>query len=210
MLLKDPPEPSLLQSKQSQLSQPLLKWKVFQSLHHFCAPSLDYLQRVHVSLVLGISELEHSTPGVTHQCWAEGKGNFPQPASCIPDASWGAVGPFYHKGTLLACAQLRVRQDLQVLFCQTASKTGDPQCVLFIVPSLCCERGSEISEIPFSHFTSLSRHLWMWAKPSGVSATPPSIMSFVNLQKVHSVPSPRSPIKLFNSSGCIISPWLHH
>lgn len=68
----------------------------------------------------------------------------------------------------------------------------------------------ELSEIHFCHFISLSRHPWMWAQPSGVSATPPRIVSSVNLQKVQSVPSFWSLIKLLSSSSCIISPWLHH
>jgi len=44
--------------EQSQLSQPFLTGEMPQSLHHLCGPSLDSLQYVHVSPVLG----SHSTP----------------------------------------------------------------------------------------------------------------------------------------------------
>jgi len=46
---KIPPEPSLPQAEQSQLSQPLLTEEMLQSLNHLHGPSLDSLQYVHVS-----------------------------------------------------------------------------------------------------------------------------------------------------------------
>lgn len=45
--------PSLLQAEQPQLSQLLLISHMFQSLNHLRGPSLDSLQYVHISLVLG-------------------------------------------------------------------------------------------------------------------------------------------------------------
>ena len=54
ILLRTP----LLQTEQSQLSQPLLTGEVLQSLHHLGGPLLDSLQYVQVSLVLTSPELE--------------------------------------------------------------------------------------------------------------------------------------------------------
>ena len=46
----DPPEPSLLQAEQSQLSHSFLTCEVLQSLHHPCSHPLESLWYVHVSL----------------------------------------------------------------------------------------------------------------------------------------------------------------
>jgi len=46
------PEPSLLQTEQPQLSQPVLIGDMFDPLEHFCGPPLDALQQLHVSAVL--------------------------------------------------------------------------------------------------------------------------------------------------------------
>lgn len=45
------PEPFLLQTEQSRMSQPLLVFQVLQGLNHCCGPWLDLTQYVHVSLV---------------------------------------------------------------------------------------------------------------------------------------------------------------
>ena len=52
------PQPSLLQVKQSRLSQPFLIGEMLQSLHHLRGILLDSRQCVHVSLVLGSPELD--------------------------------------------------------------------------------------------------------------------------------------------------------
>ena len=52
------PEPSLLQAEQPQLFQPFLTGEMLQSLHHLSGPSLDSLQYVHISLVLGSPALD--------------------------------------------------------------------------------------------------------------------------------------------------------
>lgn len=51
------PDPSLLQAKQSNLSQPLLLCQMFELLHPLCGPLLDSFQSLHVSL-LETPELE--------------------------------------------------------------------------------------------------------------------------------------------------------
>jgi len=65
---KIPPEPSLLQAEESQLSHLLLIGDILQSLNHLYGPSLDSLQYVHVSLVLGSPELDTVLQVWRHQC----------------------------------------------------------------------------------------------------------------------------------------------
>ena len=65
---KIPPEPSLLQGKQSQLSQPFLTGGMLQSLHHLHAALLDSPQYIYVSLLLGIPELPTVLQVWPHQC----------------------------------------------------------------------------------------------------------------------------------------------
>jgi len=52
-----PIEPSLLQAKLSQFSQPFLTEEMLQSLNHLSSPLLDCLQQLGISLVLGDPEL---------------------------------------------------------------------------------------------------------------------------------------------------------
>lgn len=51
------PEPSLLLTEESHLSQPVLIGKIFWSLNHLCISTLDSPQYVHVSFLLGNPEL---------------------------------------------------------------------------------------------------------------------------------------------------------
>lgn len=204
-VVEDPSDPSLLHCKQFQLSQPLLKWKVFQSLHNFCDPSLDYLQHVHVSLVLGSSELEHSTAGVTHSTEQRARSISLSLLAALLTHPEGLLALFAQKAPYWLVFSLESTRyfSVKLLPKQVAHSVFCSSPLPF----------AELSEIPFSHFTSLSRHLWMWAKPSGVSAAPPSIMSSVNLQKVHSVPSSRSLISCsivvaaLSAPGCTINDW---
>lgn len=53
-----PPDPSLPQPKQFQLSQLLLLCQMLQLLHPLCGPLLNSFQDVYVSLVLGSTEWE--------------------------------------------------------------------------------------------------------------------------------------------------------
>lgn len=52
------PEPSLLQARQSQISQPLLDCQMLQSPNHLCGPSLDSLLHAHVCIELGSPKLD--------------------------------------------------------------------------------------------------------------------------------------------------------
>ena len=62
------PEPSVLQTGQSQLSQPFLNGEMLQSCNHLSGPLLDSLQYVRVSLVLESPELDTVLQGWPHQC----------------------------------------------------------------------------------------------------------------------------------------------
>ena len=62
-----PPEPSLLQAKQPQLSHPFLIGGTFQPLNHLSGPSLDLLQYVHISFVLRSPELHTALQVRPHQ-----------------------------------------------------------------------------------------------------------------------------------------------
>ncbi|KAK4806792.1 hypothetical protein QYF61_005588 [Mycteria americana] len=58
-----------------------------------------------------------------------------------------------------------------------------------------------------AHFSSLFRSLWMAARSSAISATPPTFVSPANLLRVHSAPSSRSLMKMLNRTGPSIDPW---
>ena len=52
------PEPSLLQTEQAQLSQPVFIGEALQPSDHLCGPALDLLQQLHILLVLGAPGLD--------------------------------------------------------------------------------------------------------------------------------------------------------
>lgn len=66
-------EPFLLQSRQPESSQPLLVRQMLQVLNHLCDSSLDSMQYVYISLVLGIPGPYTTFLTYPHQCWIEGK-----------------------------------------------------------------------------------------------------------------------------------------
>lgn len=57
------------------------------------------------------------------------------------------------------------------------------------------------------YFHSLLRFVWMAARPSGVSATPPSLVSGANVLRAHSAPSSRSFMKMLNRIGPCTEPY---
>lgn len=106
------PEPSLLQAKQLQLSQPLLVWHMLHSLNYLCDPSLNLLQYVHVSLVLGSPEPDTALEVRSHECFTREK---------VPLAgnAQDVVG-LCCTCALLAHGQLFVHQEPWVLFCNAS------------------------------------------------------------------------------------------
>ncbi|KAK4817962.1 hypothetical protein QYF61_003482 [Mycteria americana] len=115
------PQPPFLQAKQSQFPQPLLIRLLLQTLHQLRCPSLDTLQHLNVSLVVGGPKLNTVFKGDNH---------FPGPAgNTIFDTSQDAIGLLGHPGTLLAHIQPAVDQHAQVLFCLAAFQPLFPKPV---------------------------------------------------------------------------------
>ncbi|KAK4810407.1 hypothetical protein QYF61_024103 [Mycteria americana] len=104
-------------AKQSQLPQPLLISLVLQTLHQLRCPSLDTLQHLNVSLVVGGPKLSTVFEVRPHQCQVQEDDHFPSPAGhTISDRSQDAIG---HLDTLLAHIQLAVTQHPQLCWSPT-------------------------------------------------------------------------------------------
>ncbi|KAK4829622.1 hypothetical protein QYF61_005749 [Mycteria americana] len=117
-------------AKQPQLPQPLLIRLVLQTLHQLRCPSLDTLQHLNVSLVVGGPKLNTVFKVQSHQCRVQGHNHFRSPAGhTIPDTSQDAIGLLGHLGTLLAHIQAAVNQHPQVLLCQAAFQPLFPKPV---------------------------------------------------------------------------------
>ncbi|KAK4822062.1 hypothetical protein QYF61_008871 [Mycteria americana] len=124
------PQPPFLQAKQSQLPQPLLIRLLLQTLHQLRCPSLDTLQHLNVSLVVGGPKLNTGFEVRPHQCRVQGDDHFPSPAGhAIFDTSQDAIGFLGRLGTLLAHIQAAVNQHPQVLLCQAAFQPLFPKPV---------------------------------------------------------------------------------
>ncbi|KAK4828364.1 hypothetical protein QYF61_026086 [Mycteria americana] len=103
------------QAKQPQLPQPLLIRLLLQTLHQLRCPSLDTLQPLNVSLVVGGPKLNTGFEVRPHQCRVQGHDHFPSPAGhAIFDTSQDAIGFLGHLSTLLAHIQAAVNQHPQV------------------------------------------------------------------------------------------------
>ncbi|KAK4822235.1 hypothetical protein QYF61_011876 [Mycteria americana] len=114
------PQHPFLQAKQPQLPQPLLIRLLLQSLHQLRCPSLDTLQHLNVSLVVGGPKLNTVFKMRPHH-----------PAGhAISDTSQDAIGFLGHLGTLLAHIQEGVSQHPQVLFCLAAFQPLFPKPVV--------------------------------------------------------------------------------
>ncbi|KAK4828214.1 hypothetical protein QYF61_024648 [Mycteria americana] len=115
------PQPPFLQAKQPQFPQPLLRRLLLQTLHQLRCPSLDTLQQLNVSLVVGGPKLNTGFEVRPHQCRVQGRDLFPSPAGhTIFDTSQDAIGFLGRLGTLLAHIQAAVNQHPQVLLCLAA------------------------------------------------------------------------------------------
>ncbi|KAK4829515.1 hypothetical protein QYF61_005154 [Mycteria americana] len=118
------------QAKQSQFPQPLLLRLLLQTLHQLRCPSLDTLQHLNVSLVVGGPKLNTVFEVRPHQCRVQGHDHFPSPAGhAIFDTSQDAIGLLGRLGTLLAHIQAAVNQHPQVLLCQAAFQPLFPKPV---------------------------------------------------------------------------------
>ncbi|KAK4818581.1 hypothetical protein QYF61_015381 [Mycteria americana] len=124
------PQPPFLQTKQPQFPQPLLIRLLLQTLHQLRCPSLDTLQHLNVSLVVGGPKLNTGFEVWPHQCRVQGHDHVPSPAGhTIFDTSQDAIGFLGHLGTLLAHIQAAVNQHPQVLFHLAAFQPLFPKSV---------------------------------------------------------------------------------
>jgi len=99
-----------------------------QSLNHLSGPSLDSLQKLHVSLGLGSPELDMVLQRWPQQCWVKGKDPFPQPAGNTPPSLvQDTINHLRLKGTLLASVQCDVHWNPQDLFYKAAFQLVDCQ-----------------------------------------------------------------------------------
>ncbi|KAK4815496.1 hypothetical protein QYF61_003054 [Mycteria americana] len=125
------PQPPFLHTKQPQFPQPLLIRLVLQTLHQLRCPSLDTLQHLNVSLVVGGPKLNTVFEVRPHQCRVQGHNHFPSAAGhAISDTSQDAIGFLGHLGTLLAHIQPALNQHPQVLFRQAAFQPLFPKPVV--------------------------------------------------------------------------------
>ncbi|KAK4824387.1 LOW QUALITY PROTEIN: hypothetical protein QYF61_014047 [Mycteria americana] len=125
------PQPPFLQAKQPQFPQPLLTGLLLQTLHQLRCPSLDTLQHLNVSLVVGGPKLNTVFQVRPHQCRVQGRDHFPSPAGhAIFDTSQDAIGFLGHLGTLLAHIQPAISQHPPVLLCQAAFQPLFPKPVV--------------------------------------------------------------------------------
>jgi len=92
---------SLFQAEQSQLAQPVIIGRVFHSLDHFCGPTLDTFQQLHVSPVQKTLHLDAVFLVRSHECLAEGQDHPPQSADRTPDTAQDMVGSLGCKDKLL-------------------------------------------------------------------------------------------------------------
>ncbi|KAK4817898.1 hypothetical protein QYF61_002282 [Mycteria americana] len=93
-------------------------------------PSLDTLQHLNVSLVVGGPKLNTVFEVQPHQCQVQGHDHFPTPAGhTIFDTSQDAIGFLGRLGTLLAHIQPAVDQHPWVLLCQAAFQPLFPKPV---------------------------------------------------------------------------------
>ncbi|KAK4827680.1 hypothetical protein QYF61_020814, partial [Mycteria americana] len=119
------------QAKQPQLPQPLLIRLLLQTLHQLRCPSLDTLQHLNVSLVVGGPKLNTVFEVRPHQCRVQGHDHFPSPAGhAIFHTSQDAIGFLGHLGTLLPHIQAAVNQHPQVLFHSAAFQPLFPKPVV--------------------------------------------------------------------------------
>ncbi|KAK4824318.1 LOW QUALITY PROTEIN: hypothetical protein QYF61_013593 [Mycteria americana] len=199
------PQPPFLQAKQSQLPQLLLIRLLLQTLHQLRCPSLDMLQHLNVSLVVGGPKLNTVFEVRPHQCRVQGHDHFPSPAGhAIFDTSQDAIGFLGRLGTLLAHIQAAVNQHSQVLFCLAAFQPLFPKSVALHVVVVTQVQDPALGLVE-PHTVGLSPSIQPAQIP--LSTLPHNLVSSANLLRVHSIPSSRSLIKMLNRTGPNTEPW---
>jgi len=114
-----PPDPSLLQVEQSELSQPFLTGEMLHSIHDLC------MMYVHVSL--RSLELATGLQGRLHQCWAEGKDHLPQPAdNALSNAAQGIISLLFPQSHVAGWGSSWCPPALPGPFLQSCFPAGQP------------------------------------------------------------------------------------
>ncbi|KAK4828313.1 hypothetical protein QYF61_025325 [Mycteria americana] len=195
------PQPPFLQAKQSQFPQPLLIRLVLQTLHQLRCPSLDTLQPLNVSLVVGGPKLNTVFEVQPRQCQAQGDNHFPSPAGhTISDTSQDAIGLCGHLDTLLAHTPPAIDQQPRSFSARQLSSHSSPSLTQHLALL-------NLTQLVLAHPSSLSRSLCRAFLPSSRSTLPHNLVSSANLLRVHLIPSPRSLIKILNRTGPDTEPW---
>lgn len=187
-------EASFLQAEQPQCTQPVPRQEMLQSFNHPCSPSLDSLQYVHVSHILGSPELDTGLQMVPHQCWLEGQDHMPQPAgSAFPDTAQTLLAAFATRAHCCLIFSLSTRPSLS-FSAQLLSGWIAPACTCafwgLFLPGC---RTLDFLRFPLP----VSPASW---DPSGwphncLGSSPPSPLSSLNLVSVHLLPAYRSLVK---------------
>ncbi|KAK4817391.1 hypothetical protein QYF61_012097 [Mycteria americana] len=137
---------------------PLLIRLVLQTLHQLRCPSLDTLQHLNVSLVVGGPKLNTVFEVRPHQCRVQGHDHFPSPAGhAISHTSPDAIGFLGHLGTLLAHIQAAVNQHPQVLLCLAAFQPLFPKPVALHGVAVTRVQDPALSLVPLQSLPALKQ-----------------------------------------------------
>ncbi|KAK4830718.1 hypothetical protein QYF61_013168 [Mycteria americana] len=205
-------EPSLLQAKQTQLSQPIFVGEVLQPSDHLHGSCLDSLQQDHVLLMLGAPELDAVLQVRSHQSRVEEKNHLPQPADHVSFyAAQDTVGFLGCKCILPAHVQFFIHQYPQVLLCRAGLNPFLPQFVWILGIAL-----TQVQVLAFSLVELHEVHMHPLLKPLkvhlngipslSISTAPLSLVSSANLLRAHPIPLCMSLMKILNSIGPSMDP----
>ena len=122
------PETSLLQARQSQLTQLLLVWQMMQSLIVFMAHQWK-CSSTSLSFLCWWAQIwiQHSRCGLSNTKQSRRITSLDLLATVFLNAAQDAVVLLWHKGTLLVRVQLVVHQDPWALLCKVAFQTVGSQ-----------------------------------------------------------------------------------
>ena len=207
--------PALLQAEQTQLKlfQPFLTGEVLLPLDYLCSTPLDPLQQLHVFPVLRAPELNTGLQVGSHK--AEQMGRIP---SLDLLALLLLMQPRIRLAVWAVNAQCQVMLNLLSTSTPKSSFSGllsihsPPSLYLCLgLPQPMCRtlHLTLLNLVRFAqaHFLILSRSLWVTSFFSSVSTAPHSLVSSVNLLRVHSVPLSMLLTKRLNSTVPRTQPW---
>lgn len=155
-------------------SQPLPKWQMFLTLHHFCAPLLNLF---YSQSCTG----EPSTPGMTSPLLSRGRRRNPSSymLSVLSQSSPGYLCPSFRQEHF--ATQFFVQEEHWVLPAELLSSQLPSRVYWCLGLFLTLWR---IWDYPlnFMRFPNMQRSLWIVVQPS---STPPGFMSSANFLRVY-------------------------